>query len=81
MLKRAIQIHKDVKSKKSIAMHWGTFQLTDEPMDEPIKLLQELTNKLKISKDEFSYMTHGQTRKNLNQIIIKLIRESNYNYY
>ena len=44
-------------------MHWGTFQLTDEPMDEPIKLLQELTKQLKISKDEFSYMTHGQTRK------------------
>ena len=44
-------------------MHWGTFQLTDEPMDEPIKLLQELTKHLKISKDEFSYMTHGQTRK------------------
>ena len=43
-------------------MHWGTFQLTDEPMDEPIKLLQELTKQLKISKEGF-YMTHGQTRK------------------
>ena len=62
-VEEAIQIHKDVKSKKSIAMHWGTFQLTDEPMDEPIKLLHELTKQLKISKDEFSYMTHGQTRK------------------
>ena len=62
-VEEAIQIHKDVKSKKSIAMHWGTFQLTDEPMDEPIKLLQELTKQLKISKDEFSYMTHGQTKK------------------
>ena len=62
-VEEAIQIHKDVKSKKSIAMHWGTFQLTDEPMDEPIKLLQELTKQLQISDDEFSYMTHGQTRK------------------
>ena len=62
-VEEAIQIHKDVKSKKSIAMHWGTFQLTDEPMEEPIKLLQELTKQFKISKDEFSYMNHGQTKK------------------
>jgi hypothetical protein len=44
-------------------MHWETFQLTDEPMDEPIKLLKDLTKQFKLNKDEFSYMTHGQTRK------------------
>ena len=62
-VEEAIQIHRDVNSKKSIAMHWGTFQLTDEPMDEPIKLLKQLSKKLKLNKDEFSYMAHGQTRK------------------
>ena len=41
-------------------MHWGTFQLTDEPMDEPIKLLQELSEKFKL---KFVHMTHGDTRK------------------
>ena len=62
-VEEAIQIHKDINSKQSIAMHWGTFQLTDEPMDEPIKLLKQLSKKLKLNKDEFSYMAHGQTRK------------------
>ena len=62
-VEEAIQIHRDVNSKQSIAMHWGTFQLTDEPMDEPIKLLKQLSKKLKLKKDEFSYMAHGQTRK------------------
>ena len=62
-VEEAIQIHRDVNSKQSIAMHWGTFQLTDEPMDEPIKLLKQLSKKLKLNKDEFSYMAHGQTRK------------------
>ena len=62
-VEEAIQIHRDVNSKKSIAMHWGTFQLTDEPMDEPIKLLKKLSKKFKLKKDEFSYMVHGQTRK------------------
>ena len=62
-VEEAIQIHRDINSKQSIAMHWGTFQLTDEPMDEPIKLLKQLSKKLKLNKDEFSYMAHGQTRK------------------
>ena len=26
----AVQIHKDVRSKKSLGMHWGTFVLTCE---------------------------------------------------
>ena len=41
----AIQIHKDVKTKKSIAALGN--QLTDEPMDEPLKLLNSFNkNKL-----------------------------------
>ena len=44
-------------------MHWGTFQLTDEPMDEPKNLLQALLEKLNIRKDEFTCMTHGETIK------------------
>ena len=26
----AVKIHMDVKSKKSLAVHWGTFPLADE---------------------------------------------------
>ena len=61
-VEEAIQIHKDLKSKKSIAMHWGTFQLTDEPMDEPIKLLKKLTVKENFTSDEFVTMTHGESK-------------------
>ena len=28
----ALQIHKDVKSKRSVGIHWGTFVLTTEPI-------------------------------------------------
>lgn len=59
-VEEAIQIHKDVKSKKSIAMHWGTFQLTDEPMDEPIKLLNSFNKKNKLN-GEFIAIKHGET--------------------
>lgn len=37
----AIQIHRDLKAKISIAIHCCTFSLTLEPMDEPPKILQE----------------------------------------
>ena len=58
----AIQIHKDLKSKKSIAMHWGTFQLTDEPMDDPIKLLKKLAPEKNLLSNEFVAMTHGESK-------------------
>ena len=61
-VEEAIQIHKDLKSKKSIAMHWGTFQLTDEPMDEPIILLKKLAVEKNLSNDEFIAMTHGESK-------------------
>jgi len=61
-VEEAIQIHKDLKSKKSIAMHWGTFQLTDEPMDEPVKLLKKLTIENNLLSDEFIAMTHGESK-------------------
>ena len=31
----AVQIHRDLRARHSVAMHWGTFVLTDEPLDEP----------------------------------------------
>ncbi|MBT4645668.1 MAG: MBL fold metallo-hydrolase [Pelagibacteraceae bacterium] len=61
-IEEAIQIHKDLKSKHSVAMHWGTFQLTDEPMDEPPKLLKKLVVEKKLLEDEFIVMTHGESK-------------------
>jgi N-acyl-phosphatidylethanolamine-hydrolysing phospholipase D len=35
----ALQIHKDIRSQHSVAIHWGTFALGEEPLDEPPQLL------------------------------------------
>ncbi|MFI5337186.1 MAG: MBL fold metallo-hydrolase [Opitutales bacterium] len=35
----AVQIHRDLAAWRSVAMHWGTFQLTDEGRDEPVTAL------------------------------------------
>ena len=61
-VEEAIQIHKDLKSKNSFAMHWGTFQLTDEPMDEPPRLLEKLSVEKDLSKGEFIAMMHGESK-------------------
>ena len=31
----ALQVVQDVGATRAIGMHWGTFALTDEPMEEP----------------------------------------------
>ncbi|MBX9850530.1 MAG: MBL fold metallo-hydrolase [Cytophagaceae bacterium] len=37
----AIQAFRDMEGKKFIPMHYGTFDLADEPLGEPIKMLKE----------------------------------------
>ena len=37
-------------AKKSIAIHWGTFKLTTEPLDEPAKRLRNELKKNKLNR-------------------------------
>jgi L-ascorbate metabolism protein UlaG (beta-lactamase superfamily) len=39
--KEAVQIHKDLQVRKSMAIHYGTFHLSEEDYDEPPRLLAE----------------------------------------
>jgi L-ascorbate metabolism protein UlaG (beta-lactamase superfamily) len=36
----AVRVHHDVGARRSIAMHWGTFDLTDEGREEPVRALE-----------------------------------------
>ena len=59
----AIEIHKDVQSKLSIGMHWGTFALADEDMDEPPRSLTDGLQKTGLKSDEFIVLKNGQMVK------------------
>ena len=59
----AVEIHKDVGSRQSVAMHWGTFRLTEEPPDEPPQQLAQALAAAKIDPERFWVMQHGETRK------------------
>ena len=57
----AVRIHKDIQAKQSVAMHWGTFVLTDEPMDAPPKALKLAMESHSIHPDQFRVPQHGET--------------------
>jgi len=57
----ACRVHLDIKSKKTIGIHYGTFILTDEQIEEPITLLKEMKTKLNIPADEFITVDCGET--------------------
>jgi N-acyl-phosphatidylethanolamine-hydrolysing phospholipase D len=59
----AVQIHRDIGSKHSVAMHWGTFRLTEEPLDEPPQHLAKALAAAKIPAEAFAVFRHGETRR------------------
>lgn len=58
----AVKIHLDINSRYSVAMHWGTFILTDEPLDEPPVKLKEALKKYRLTEKQFEVFKHGETR-------------------
>ena len=46
----ALNVAQDLKSKKVIGMHWGTFVLSLEPIMEPPKRFKEMLKNLVLKK-------------------------------
>lgn len=59
----AVQIHLDLKAKRSVGVHWGTFDLTDESLDQPPKDLAAARMAKKLQQEAFDVMAIGQTLK------------------
>lgn len=59
----AVQVHKDLKAKRSVAVHWGTFELTDESLDQPPKDLAAARKDQGVGDEDFFVLSIGQTRK------------------
>ena len=58
----AVQIHQDLKARRSVGVHWGTFALTDEPLDQPPKDLAAAVRAQGLAAEAFTVMAIGQTR-------------------
>jgi N-acyl-phosphatidylethanolamine-hydrolysing phospholipase D len=59
----SLRIHQDVGAKRSIGLHWGTFSLTDEPLDQPPRDLAIARQALKVKEADFGVLAIGESRK------------------
>jgi L-ascorbate metabolism protein UlaG (beta-lactamase superfamily) len=57
----AVQAHVDLKARQSIAMHFGTFQLTAEGIDEPVAGLQNALRAADVPETRFRVLEVGES--------------------
>jgi L-ascorbate metabolism protein UlaG (beta-lactamase superfamily) len=57
----AVQVHRDVRARRSIGMHFGVFHLTDEAIDDPIRGLEDARAAAGLSADAFRAIDFGET--------------------
>ncbi|XP_033049557.1 N-acyl-phosphatidylethanolamine-hydrolyzing phospholipase D isoform X1 [Trachypithecus francoisi] len=58
----AVRIHIDVQTKKSMAIHWGTFALANEHYLEPPVKLNEALERFGLNAEDFFVLKHGESR-------------------
>jgi len=57
----AVQAHLDLGARQSIAMHFGTFQLTPEGFDEPVRGLATALRQRGVSAEQFRTVDVGES--------------------
>jgi N-acyl-phosphatidylethanolamine-hydrolysing phospholipase D len=58
----ALRIASDVRAERAVAMHFGTFDLTDEPLDEPPRRYRAEAEHLGLGPDRAWVLAVGETR-------------------
>ena len=57
----AVRAHLDARARVSFGMHFGTFQLTDEAIDEPLRALERSRQARAVSAAAFGVLDFGET--------------------
>lgn len=57
------QAHVDLAAVESVAMHYGTFPLTIEPIDEPVRALDEALRAHGLPSSAFRAIDHGASER------------------
>jgi L-ascorbate metabolism protein UlaG (beta-lactamase superfamily) len=59
----ALRIFADAGARTFVAMHWGTFDLADEPLDEPPRRLRAAARAQHVPDERVWVLAHGETRR------------------
>jgi len=57
----SVRAHRELGSSPSIAMHFGTFQLTPEGIDEPVKELEKACDAAGVARSGFRVLGTGES--------------------
>ena len=58
----ALQVFDDIGARRLLAIHWGTFNLASEPLDEPPVRTQAEGRRLSLDPERIWILRHGETR-------------------
>lgn len=56
----AVQAMHDLRAERALAIHWGTFRLTNEGIDDPCDALVEARKAAEIGEDDFAALRPGE---------------------
>jgi L-ascorbate metabolism protein UlaG (beta-lactamase superfamily) len=59
----AVQAHLDLEASESIGMHFGTFQMTTEGIDEPLRALEDACRARNIPASRFRTLGFGESAR------------------
>ncbi len=59
----SLRLFTDVRGIRFVAMHWGTFDLGEEPLAEPPRHLEDAARRRGLDPDRVWILKHGETRK------------------
>ncbi len=59
----ALQVFEDVRGRAFLPVHWGTFDLADEALDEPPRRLLAEARRRGLGDDRVWLLKHGETRR------------------
>jgi N-acyl-phosphatidylethanolamine-hydrolysing phospholipase D len=59
----AVQIHLDLGAKRSVGVHWGTFALADDPLDQPLHEMEGARRAKGVADEAFYLLPIGGTRR------------------